>query len=245
MRDGLLVAGNRRGGNDDRIALVDGYGLMASRRDARECRKGFALRPGAHDDHLIGGNALEVVGIDEVLIGDIEVPQFAGDIGVLDHGTARDHDLAPVGDRGIADLLQTVDMARERSDDHAPLRLGDDAREVLPHFPLRGRERRLLRVRGVGEQQIDPDVAEARKRVEVGMHTVDGRLVEFEVARVQYVARRALEKYTYRTWDGVVHGEELGRDASELDGVAGFYLDEFGVLDAMSRAARPPGATCS
>lgn len=53
--DGLLVAGNRRGRDDDGVALFDLDGLVLAVGDAGQSRKRLALAAGAHDDHLLGG----------------------------------------------------------------------------------------------------------------------------------------------------------------------------------------------
>ena len=65
------------------------------------------------------------------------------------------------------------------------------------------------------------------------MHAVDGRLVELEVACVQHVTGRAAEEYAHSAGDGVVHGEEFGRDATELHLVARLDFHELRVLDSM------------
>ena len=65
------------------------------------------------------------------------------------------------------------------------------------------------------------------------MYAVDGGLVKLEVARVQHVACRAAEKDAHGTRDGVVHGEELGRDAAEVHLVARLDFHKLGVFDPM------------
>ena len=124
-------------------------------------------------------------------------------------------------------------MAGERRDDDATLRLRYDLRQLLADFGLRRREVGVLGVGGVAHHEVDADFAELRQRAEVGGHAVDGGLIELEVARVQHVSGRALEEHAHGARDGMVHGEELGREAAQLDLVARFDLDELGVLDLM------------
>ena len=65
------------------------------------------------------------------------------------------------------------------------------------------------------------------------MHSVNGGLIELEVAGMQHVTRRAAEKDADRSGDGVIHGEELGRDAAEIHFVAWLDLHELGVFNPM------------
>ena len=146
-----------------------------------------------------------------------------------DHGTARDDHFAAVGHRSVGDLLQTMDMACEAGDDHAALRVLDDLAKRTAHFGLGRREVGILRVRGVGHHQVDAHLGETRQRAEIGMHAVDGALVELEVARVQDVARRRLHEHAHGARNGVVHREEIDDEAAQLDFVARLDLCELGL----------------
>ena len=73
----------------------------------------------------------------------------------------------------------------------------------------------------------------ARKRSEVEVNTVNRGLVELEVAGMQHVARRALQKHADGAGNRVVHGEKLRREAAHLHLLAGLDFDELGVFDAM------------
>ncbi len=91
----------------------------------------------------------------------------------------------------------------------------------------------FVRVGGVAHHEVDARLGERASAPKSVVHAVDGRLVQLEVARVQHVAGRALEEHAHRARDGVVHGEELDREAAELHLVARLDLDELGVLDAV------------
>ena len=54
---------------------LDVDGSMLAVGDARERRQRLALAARAHDDYLVCGHALELVGVDEVVVGDVEVAQ--------------------------------------------------------------------------------------------------------------------------------------------------------------------------
>ena len=73
----------------------------------------------------------------------------------------------------------------------------------------------------------------ARKRSEVEVNAVDRGLVELEVAGVQHVARRALQKHAHGAGNRVVHGEKLRREAAHLHLLTGLDFNELGVFDAM------------
>ena len=206
---------------------------MLAVRDAREGRERLALAARAHDDDLLGRDALQLVSIDEVLVGNVEISQLASDIGVLHHRAACDDNLAAVRARGVANLLHAVDMARKRCDDDTLLRLADDAVQGLTYFGLARRERGLRRVRGVAHHEVDSDFVVARKRTEVEVDAVDRGLVELEVAGVQHVASRALQKHAHGAGNRVVHSEKLRREAAHLHLLAGLDFNELGVLDTV------------
>ena len=134
--DRLLVAGNGCRTDDDRVARFDADGLMFAVCDACKRAQGLTLGPGAHDHHLLGRDAIELVGVDQVVVRDAQVMQLAGDIGVLDHGTPGNDHLALVFHGCVADLLQPVDMAGEAGDDNAALGVCDDAAKRLAHRSL-------------------------------------------------------------------------------------------------------------
>lgn len=83
--------------------------------DTRQRTQRLALAARAHDDDLLRGRAFQIVRIDQVYVLNLEIAQLAGDIGVLNHGTPRDNNLAAVGHRGIGNLLQAVDMGSQSS----------------------------------------------------------------------------------------------------------------------------------
>ena len=233
LRDGFFVAGNRRCRDDDGVSRFHIDGLMLACCDTGQCRQRLALATRAHDDHLLRRDALQVVRIDDVLVGDLQISQLASDIGVLHHGAAGDDHLAPVCHGGIADLLQAMDMAGERRDDDAALCLRDDALKLLADFGLAGREVGVGGVRGIRHHQVNALFGEACKSAEIGMHAVDGGLIKLEVARVQHVASGAAEKDAHGTRDGVVHGEELGGDAAQVHLVTRLDFHKLGVFDSV------------
>ena len=100
---------------------------------AREGREGLALAARAQDDDLVVWQVVDVVGIDDVLVGDPEVAQLTCDLGVGDHGATGDDDLASHGDAGVAHLLQAMDVAREGGDEDLAGGVLDDVAQGGAH----------------------------------------------------------------------------------------------------------------
>ena len=61
------------------------------------------------------------------------------------------------------------------------------------------------------------------------MNAVDGALVEFEVARMQDVARSGLHEHAHGARDGMVHREEIDDETAQLDFVARLDLCKLGL----------------
>ena len=67
-RNGLFIAGNRSGRNDNGIALLDFNGSVVAVCDSRKGRKRLTLRTSAHNDDPIARNALQLISIDEIVV---------------------------------------------------------------------------------------------------------------------------------------------------------------------------------
>ena len=98
--------------------------------------------------------------------------------------------------------------------------LGEDPVQHRGDVLLRGGEARHLGVGGVGEEQVDALVAEARELVEVGDPTVERELVHLEVAGVQHDARTGADHDRERVGDRVVDRDELQHERAEGDRLA-------------------------
>ena len=229
--DALLVARDRRCRDDDGIALVDRERLVLAVCHPRECRERLALGACAHDDDFVVRDVLDVVGIDDVLVCDPEVAKLACDGRVCHHGPAGHDDLAADSRRSVADLLETVDVARERGDKDAARRILDDMAKSGADGCLRRREAGLCRIRRIGEQEVYAHGGEAVDGGVVGTHAVDRRLVELEVARVHDRAGRRLDVDAERCRNRVRHREEAHREGAELDLRAIGDLAEVRVLE--------------
>ncbi len=136
------------------------------------------------------------------------------------------------GTRGVADLLKTVNVARERSDEHATLGILDDLIQGGAHLGLGLGETRGRSVGGVREKQVDARLSKAVDGAVVGRHAVDGRLVELEVARVHDGTLRSLDKDAECAGDRVRHGEEIHGHAAHGHVGATLDLTEFRCANA-------------
>ena len=76
-------------------------------------------------------------------------------------------------------------------------------------------------------------MAKAGKSAEIGDDSIDRRLVELEVARVQHVSSWAAEENADRTRNRMIDRKELGLEAPKLNDIARFDFYELSVLDLM------------
>src|SRR5207237_1849862 len=102
-------------------------------------------------------------------------------------------------------------------DQHAPMLRRDDLAERLADDPLRLRDAWALRVRRVGEQEVDAAVAEFREAADVRPQAVDRRVVELPVAGVEDAPRRGLDADADGVRYRVRHAHELEPERAELD----------------------------
>lgn len=115
---------------------MNGKRLVLAIGHAGQGRQRLALRTGAHDDNLIVGQVINIEGIDDIGVIDVEVAQFTRHAGVREHGATGHNDLTTALAGGIADLLQTMDVARERRDEHATRGILDGVQQVGTNLGL-------------------------------------------------------------------------------------------------------------
>ena len=232
LLDGLLVARNGSCRKDNGIALVDGERLVLAIGHAGQGRQRLTLRTGAHDDNLVVGQVINVEGIDDIGIVDIEVAQLARDASVGEHGATGHNDLTAALAGGIADLLQTMDVARERRDEHATRGVLDGVQQVGTNLGLGLGKAGNRGIGGVGKQQVDALLGKTADSGIVGRDAVDGSLVELKVAGVHNGALIGADEHAQSAGDGVRHREEVERDAAEVDMAAALDLAELRRADA-------------
>ena len=235
LLDGFLIAGNRSCREDNGIALVDGKRLVLAIGHAGQSRQRLALRTGAHDDDLVVGQVINVEGIDDIGVINVEVAQLTRHAGVREHRATGHNDLTAALAGGIADLLQTMDVARERRDEHATRGILDGVQQVGTNLGLGLGKAGNRGVGRVGKQQVDALLGKAADSGIVGRDTIDGRLVKLKVTRVHNGALIGADEHAQSAGDGVRHREEVERDAAEVDMAAALDLAELGCADAELR----------
>ena len=187
----------------------------------------------------------DALDVDQGGVGDAEQAHLAGQGDILGHRPSEGGDHPAVGDGGIPDLLDAVDVAGEAGGDD-PLAgvLGEQGAQDLAHRRLGGGVARLLGVGGVGQQQAD-----ARPRGQgadggqVGDPPVDRREVDLEVARVQDHALGGVEGGGEAVGHRVGDGDELAvegpnRRAPSATGDELGAVEEAGLLDPVPGQAQ-------
>ena len=107
--DGVFVARDQGGGEDDGVALADADAVVAVGHPGQG-RHGLALGSGGHQHHLVVRQVVDVLQVDEDPVGHVQVAQFLGDGHVPDHRAAHEADEASVRGGGVEDLLHAVDV---------------------------------------------------------------------------------------------------------------------------------------
>lgn len=108
-------------------------------------------------------------GIDDIGVIDVEVAQLTRHAGVREHGATGHNDLTAALAGGIADLLQTMDVARERRDEHATRGVLDGVQQVGTNLGLGLGKAGNRGIGGVGKQQVDALLGKAADSGIVGV----------------------------------------------------------------------------
>ena len=110
--DGVLVARDQAGGEDDGVALADDDAVVAVGH-AGQGRHRLALGAGGHQHHAVVRQVVDVLDVDEDARRHFEVAELRGDGHVADHRAADEGHLAVVVRGGVEDLLDAVHVRGE------------------------------------------------------------------------------------------------------------------------------------
>ena len=99
-----------------------------------------------------------------------------------------------------------------------PCRERDDLTESLADDALRASEARPLRIRRVGQQEVDAAVAQLGELSHIGLEAVDRRVVELPVARVEDEPGGRRDRKADGVGNRVRHADELDPERAEVDG---------------------------
>ena len=225
-RDVLLVAGDRAGADDHRVARLDLDEPVVAVRHPGQAGHRLALGAGRRDHELAVRVVLDLVLGHHPRRVVLEVAQVRGDAEVLLH-RAADHGHAPVHlRRRVEDLLDPGDVAGEGRDDHPALERLHDLAEGIADRPLRRGVAGVLGPRRVGQQAGHAFLAEAGQDREVRQLPVDRGVVELEVARVDDGADRRSKRDAHRVRDRVTDPEGHDLERADVDLVARLERDQ-------------------
>ena len=182
---GALVARDRRGREEDRVAVVEVDVRVVAVRHPPERRERLALTSGRDHDELVVREVLDLAHADQHSLRDLDVAELAPDVHVLAHRAAHQRDLAPHRLGGIDDLLHAVDVRGEGGHDDPAVAAVERLLEVRTDARLRRRDAGPIHIGRVAAQEQQPVPAELGESRHVGGLAVDGRLVELVVAGYQ------------------------------------------------------------
>ena len=151
-RDRLLVARDRAGADDDRVAGLDLDEAVVAVGHPGQAGHRLALGAGRGDHELVVRVVLDLVLGDDRRRVVRQVAEVGRDPEVLLHRAADDRDAAVDVGRGVEDLLDAGDVAGEGRDDHPAVERLHDLAERLADGPLRRRVARVLGAGRVGQE---------------------------------------------------------------------------------------------
>ena len=220
LGDELLVARDRRRRDDDRIARHDADLAVIGHRHARKRRHRFALAARRDDDDPAHRIVADLVDVDDCAFRRVDVAELERNVDDIDHAAAEHGHLALIAHRRVDDLLDAMDVRRERRDDDAAAAVVERLVERRTDRALARRMALALRVRRVSHHHEHALVAELRETAEIRHLAVNRRIVELEVARMHDHAERCLDGEADRIWNRMVHTDETDAEAADIDDVA-------------------------
>ena len=246
--NGLFVARNGGGRDDDHVGVADDQLFMLGKGHARQAGHRFALGAGRDDHDLVVVVAVEVVRGNQPSLGNGQLAQLHGHLGHVDHAAADHAHLAVKAHRRVDHLLNAVDIAGEHGDDDAPVRLLEVFGEGLAHLALAHGVAGALDVGRVGQQGQYALIAQLGEAAQVDLVIVDGGIVDLEVAGMHHRAHRRMDGHRHRAGDRVGDVDKLHAECARLHHVARTDHVHLDVVDAMllelvlDQRQRQPGA---
>ena len=189
-------------------------------RDARQGRPRLALRAGRQAQ-----NVLRRV-VRHVGIADLHARRHAQrreplrDLRVLDKAAADEGNLAVELHRQVHQELHAVDARGEHADHQLARCAGEQLLEGVDDFDLGPGEARAVDVGAVGEQRQHAACAKLGQAMQVEVLTVNRRLIDLEVARVDDGADRRRDGEGHAVRHTVRDSDELDRERANRDRLA-------------------------
>ena len=229
--DGLFVAGDDAGAEQDGVAGFDFGEAVVVDGGSGESGHGLALGSGDEDAELAGRGVLDLVGVDDEAGGGIDVAEVLGDFsGVID-GSADEGDLAAVLVGKVHGDLDAVDGGGEAGEEEALLGGSEDVVEAGNDGLFAGGEAGAVDVGGVLEEEEDTLLAEVGEGLEIEGVAVGGGEIDFEVSGVDDDADGGVDGEGDAVDEGVRDADGKDAEDAEVEAAAGEDLDELGVVE--------------
>ena len=131
-----LVSGDGAGAEEHRVPPLDAQPFDLGLEQLRERRPGLALRAGGEDAHVMGQEALRLLGRAQQTLGHLETASAPGRLHVPLEAPTREDQASPRPVTDVDDVLHAVQVRGEETHQHPAAGLGDEALQRLGHDAL-------------------------------------------------------------------------------------------------------------
>src|SRR5260221_5417752 len=180
--DGFFVSRDNARRENYRVVLVDRDEAVIIHGDAREGRHWLRLRAGSENDDFARFETANVLRANDHAVRNVETFEVVGDFDVVHHAASDESNFAADAARDVNDLLNSCDGGCEAGKDDAARGGAAEFFEAPDDGAFGWRVARTLDVGGIGKKCEYALVAVFGERRNVEAGTVDGRVINFEVA---------------------------------------------------------------
>jgi hypothetical protein len=229
--DGLLVAGDDAGAEEDGVAGFDLGESVVVDGSAGERGHGLALGSGDEDAELVGRGVLDLVGMNDQAGWGVDVAEILRDFGGVIDGAADERDLAAVLVGEVHRDPDAVDGGGEAREEETLLGGSEDVVETGDDGLFAGGEAGAVNVGGVLKEEEDALLAEVGEGLEIEGVAVGRGEIDLEVAGVDDDADGGVDGEGDAVDEGVRDADGEDREDAEVEAAAGEDLDELGVVE--------------
>ena len=226
--DFALVARDRAGAEDDRVAFVHLQAAVFAPRHLAEGGVGFALAPRQQHHQLLGRVVAHFVHRNQRFAREPHVFHLPRQVQGLLHTAAHDDDLAAelMGDQNR--LLHPVQVATKGGDEHPAPRPGHQRPQALGHRAFTQAPARRGGIGGVADQQQHTLLPQLDQPRHVGQLPVHRREIELKVGRKQHNPVLGADGQGARLGDGVRHAHKFHFQVARRHLGAGLHFHHLG-----------------
>src|SRR3989338_677199 len=228
--DGPFVAGDELGGEHDGISRINPDRLVVVQGDSVEGREGLALAPGGQKRDSVARQPVPVLALEGDAVRKVQVAEVRGDLRVMDHTAAAQDGGAADALGELHHLLDARNVGGEGCHEKSAPAVAKDLLEVSAHLALGRRVALALDVGGVRQQQQNPSFTVGGEPLEIEELSVDRRVVDFEVARMDDSSHRSVYRQGDAVHQAVGHAYPLELKGSDLPGLCRPDLSQIGRL---------------